>query len=133
MKKNITIVFIGIILITYASVNLASKNTIYYFTTSEITTLDIENGERIKLGGFVVKNTIEKNGTSTNFSITDGNLDVSVVFEGFVPDLFQENMGVILDGNFIDNIFYSDDMLVKHDNEYISSEGEIYDVETYKE
>ena len=42
-------------------------------------------------------------------------------------------MGVILDGYFDSGIFYSDDMLVKHDNEYISEDGEVYNVENYKE
>ena len=47
--------------------------------------------------------------------------------------LFQEEMGVILDGYFINQVFYSDDMLVKHDNEYISEDGQSYDVENYSE
>jgi cytochrome c-type biogenesis protein CcmE len=40
-------------------------------------------------------------------------------------------MGVILDGYFKNEIFYSDDMLVKHDNEYISEDGQTYDVENF--
>jgi cytochrome c-type biogenesis protein CcmE len=40
-------------------------------------------------------------------------------------------MGVILDGVFENNIFVADDMLVKHDNEYVSSDGETYDVKSY--
>ena len=47
------------------------------------------------------------------------------------PYLFQEEMGVILDGYFKNEIFYSDDMLVKHDNEYISEDGQTYDVENF--
>ena len=50
-----------------------------------------------------------------------------------VPELFQENMGVILDGVFDNNTFLADDMLVKHDNEYVSSDGETYNVENYSE
>ena len=42
-------------------------------------------------------------------------------------------MGVILDGVFDDNLFLADDMLVKHDNEYVSSDGETYNVENYSE
>ena len=67
----------------------------------------------------------------TNFEITDGNKTIKIVFDGFIPELFQDEMGVILDGYFENNIFYSDDMLVKHDNEYISEDGETYDVENY--
>ena len=67
----------------------------------------------------------------TNFEITDGNKTIKIVFDGFIPELFQDEMGVILDGYFENNIFYSDDMLVKHDNEYVSEDGETYDVENY--
>ncbi len=123
----------GIALVVYASVQIASNNTIYYFTTTEATAnLNTINSERIKLGGFVEIGSIEKkNDGITSFYITDGNEKIEINFDGFVPDLFQEEMGVILDGFFKDEVFYSDDMLVKHDNEYVSENGETYDVKTY--
>jgi len=124
---------VGITLVVYASVQIASNNTIYYFTTTEATTnLNVGNSERIKLGGFVETDSIEKKMDGiTSFFITDGNEKIEINFDGFVPELFQEEMGVILDGFFKDGIFYSDDMLVKHDNEYISENGDTYDVKTY--
>ena len=133
MKKNFIIVLLGIGLIVYASSTIASRNTIYYYTTSETLEIEISNEERIKLGGFVLQDSITKDGEFTLFTITDGNKDIDRVFDGFVPELFQENMGVILDGVFDDNLFLADDMLVKHDNEYVSSDGETYNVENYSE
>ena len=104
----------GIALVIYASVQIASNNTIYYYTTSEATSaLDVDNSERIKLGGFVQNDSIENKGNGvTSFFITDGNEKIEIIFDGFVPELFQEEMGVILDGFFKDGVFYSDDMLV---------------------
>jgi cytochrome c-type biogenesis protein CcmE len=133
VKKNFIIVLLGIGLIIYASTIIASRNTIYYYTTSETNNTEISKNERIKLGGFVVENSISKNDGFTIFTITDGNKDIEIVFDGFVPDLFQENMGVILDGVLENDTFYADDMLVKHDNEYVSSDGETYNVENYSE
>ena len=122
----------GIALVIYASVQIASNNTIYYYTTSEATSaLDVDNSERIKLGGFVQNDSIENKGNGvTSFFITDGNEKIEIIFDGFVPELFQEEMGVILDGFFKDGVFYSDDMLVKYDNEYVSENGETYNVKT---
>tara|TARA_B100000029_G_scaffold312176_1_gene304681 strand:+ start:585 stop:992 length:408 start_codon:yes stop_codon:yes gene_type:complete len=133
VNKNLILVLVGIALVVYASVQIASNNTIYYFTTTEATAnLNTSNSERIKLGGFVEIGSIEKkNDGITSFYITDGNEKIEINFDGFVPDLFQEEMGVILDGFFKDEVFYSDDMLVKHDNEYVSENGETYDVKTY--
>ena len=131
MKKNLLLVLFGISLIVFASIRIASNNTIYYYTTSEaIENITAISSERIKLGGFVVSESVSKGSIDeTNFEITDGNKTIKIVFDGFIPELFQDEMGVILDGYFENNIFYSDDMLVKHDNEYVSEDGETYDVE----
>ena len=133
MKKNLLLVLFGISLIVFASIRIASNNTIYYYTTTEaIDNITAISSERIKLGGFVVSESVSKGSIDeTNFEITDGNKTIKIVFDGFIPELFQDEMGVILDGYFENNIFYSDDMLVKHDNEYISEDGETYDVENY--
>ena len=133
MKKNLLLVLFGVSLIVFASIRIASNNTIYYYTTTEaIDNITAISTERIKLGGFVVSESISKGSIDeTNFEITDGNKTIKIVFDGFIPELFQDEMGVILDGYFENNIFYSDDMLVKHDNEYISEDGETYDVENY--
>ena len=133
MKKDLLLVLFGISLIVFASVRIASNNTIYYYTTSEaIENITAISSERIKLGGFVVSESVSKGSIDeTNFEITDGNKTIKIVFDGFIPELFQDEMGVILDGYFENNIFYSDDMLVKHDNEYVSEDGETYDVENY--
>ena len=133
MKKNLLLVLFGISLIVFASIRIASNNTIYYYTTTEaIDNITAISSERIKLGGFVVSESVSKGSIDeTNFEITDGNKTIKIVFDGFIPELFQDEMGVILDGYFKNNIFYSDDMLVKHDNEYISEDGKTYDVENY--
>ena len=133
MRKNLLLVLFGISLIVFASIRIASNNTIYYYTTSEaIENITAISSERIKLGGFVVSESVSKGSIDeTNFEITDGNKTIKIVFDGFIPELFQDELGVILDGYFENNIFYSDDMLVKHDNEYVSEDGETYDVENY--
>ena len=134
MKKNLFLIFVGIFIIIFASIRIASYNTIYYYTTTEANYLSSTSDERIKLGGFVVSNSVKKGELgATEFLITDGNVTMKISFDGFIPELFQDEMGVILDGYFSDDIFYSDDMLVKHDNEYISEDGEVYDVENYSE
>ena len=134
MKKNLFLIFIGIFIIIFASIRIASNNTIYYYTTTEANYLSSTSDERIKLGGFVVSDSVKKGELgATEFLITDGNVTMKINFDGFIPELFQDEMGVILDGYFSDDIFYSDDMLVKHDNEYISEDGEVYDVENYSE
>ena len=135
MNKNFIFILFGISLIIYSSVQIASSNTIFYYTTTEAyENVDVFDSERLKLGGFVVSDSVAKTtNAETKFTVTDGNKVVTIIFDGFIPDLFQEEMGVILDGYFQNEIFYSDDMLVKHDNEYISEDGQTYNVENYSE
>ncbi len=135
MNKNLIFILFGISLIIYSSVQIASSNTIFYYTTTEAyENVNVSESERLKLGGFVVSDSVAKtNNAETRFTVTDGNKIVTIIFDGFIPDLFQEEMGVILDGYFQNEIFYSDDMLVKHDNEYISEDGQTYNVENYSE
>jgi|TARA_B100001094_G_scaffold194167_1_gene188037 cytochrome c-type biogenesis protein CcmE len=135
VNKNLIFILFGISLIIYSSVQIASSNTIFYYTTTEAyENVNVSESERLKLGGFVVSDSVAKtNNAETRFTVTDGNKIVTIIFDGFIPDLFQEEMGVILDGYFQNEIFYSDDMLVKHDNEYISEDGQTYNVENYSE
>jgi len=131
VNKNFLIALTGLVLVIYGSSVIATKNTIYYYTTSETYSIE-DKSQRLKLGGFVKEDTIGKENSYTKFKITDGNKEIQIMFDGFIPDLFQENMGVILDGKFEGDTFFADDMLVKHDNEYISNDGESYNVENYE-
>ena len=59
MKKNLLLVLFGISLIVFASIRIASSNTIYYYTTTEaIDNITEISSERIKLGGFVVSESV---------------------------------------------------------------------------
>ena len=130
IRKPIYVVILGIILITYASLNLAEENTIYYYSTTEVVNLDLsQNDERIRMGGLVKNGSLDAAEGKTIFIVTDGATDIIVNFEGIIPDLFQEEIGVILEGSLIDGLFISDEMLVKHDNEYKSSDGSTYELE----
>ena len=129
IRKPIYLVVLGIILITYASVNIAEENTIYYYSTTEIINLDLsQNDERVRMGGLVKSGSLNTSEGKTIFVVSDGATDITVNFEGIIPDLFQEDIGVVLEGSLINGIFISDEMLVKHDNEYKSSDGSTYEV-----
>ena len=54
MKKNLFFILIGIVIIVFASIRIASNNTIYYYTTTEANYLSTTSNERIKLGGILI-------------------------------------------------------------------------------
>ena len=121
VNKNFRFILFGISLIIYSSVQIASSNTIFYYTTTEAyENVDVSESERLKLGGFVVSDSVAKTTNAENrFTVTDGNTVFTIIFDGFIPDIFQEEMWIILDVDFQTEIVYSDDLLVEHANSYI--------------
>ncbi len=54
----------------------------------------------------------------------DGPTRISVVHTKSPPQLFQENIEVVLEGSWVGDEFHSDFMLIKHDEEYrVPDEG----------
>jgi cytochrome c-type biogenesis protein CcmE len=58
-----------------------------------------------------------------SFVVTDFQQDVRVVYSGVVPDLFRENQGVVAHGRLgADGVFVADEILAKHDENYMPPE-----------
>ena len=51
--------------------------------------------------------------------ITDYENSIKVIFDGIVPDLFQEGSGVVALGFLNNKIFYAKEVLAKHDENYM--------------
>ena len=98
-----------------------NSNIVYFISPTELIEQNKIN-QRLRLGGLVKSNSISVIGTIINFDVTDGNNSVSVKYEGLLPDLFKEDQGVIVEGKFDSNSFNADNLLAKHDENYIPRE-----------
>lgn len=79
--------------------------------------------EVFRLGGLVEEGSLRRgNGEIVTFSVTDGGSVVPVTFHGVLPDLFSENAGMIGTGRMIDGVFVADEILAKHDENYMPRE-----------
>lgn len=80
-------------------------------------------GEVFRLGGMVEEGSLVRGeGTTVSFSVTDGGDAVQVRFTGVLPDLFAENSGMIGTGQMVDGVFVANEILAKHDEEYMPRE-----------
>lgn len=109
------------------------ENLVYYWGPTELVSMgDKAIGPTIRLGGQVVPGTIDYDaGTSAlRFSVTDGKEQVKVHSTGVPPQMFRENIGVIVEGTFTkQGHFQSNRLMVSHGNEYRApGEGEEVDV-----
>src|SRR5439155_25717101 len=58
-----------------------------------------------------------------SFRVTDGAVDLVVVYEGLLPDLFREGQGVVEEGKLgTDGVFAATTVLAKHDENYMPRE-----------
>ncbi len=82
-------------------------------------------GVLIRVGGLVVKDSVKRDADSlkVEFKLTDNEGDVTVLYDGILPDLFREGQGIVTMGRLQDNgQFIASEVLAKHDENYMSPE-----------
>ncbi len=101
-------------------------NLVYYLTPQEAVDQRAEfpDGERFRLGGLVVGGSIVSTADGVSFEVADGGYSISVSHNGEPPELFRENVGVVLEGAWAGERFEADTLILKHDEEYRTVDGD---------
>ena len=110
-----------------------TDNLVYYLTPSEAVEqrADYPPGERFRLGGLVEEGGIEETEDGIRFMVGDGAESITVVHSGTPPQLFRDGIGVVVEGAWEGDRFHSDVLLIRHDEQYRSPDGEgAYEVPT---
>ena len=117
----LSILAVAIIFFTLKSLE---ENVVYFLTPTEIyNKTDISLKKKIRIGGLVKINSVNKSETSISFIITDLNKEIIVSYNGLVPNLFSEGKGVVAEGKLKDKkYFVADKILAKHDENYMPPE-----------
>jgi cytochrome c-type biogenesis protein CcmE len=122
-------VFVGLIVVgVAAAVTLAlrafKENMLYYVTPSEIAADATKADKALRLGGMVKKGSVQRADGSleVRFVVTDFDHDLPVSYTGVLPDLFREGQGVIARGKIVDGTLRADEVLAKHDENYMPPE-----------
>lgn len=94
--------------------------TVYFKTADEAVAQRRSLGShRFRIEGTVVAGSVQDAKSEVDFTIRgDHGAMVAVRHQGDVPELFQPDIPVVLEGHFAGVAFVSDRMLVKHTNEY---------------
>ena len=102
-----------------------NKNLVYYWTPTDLHA----NGEKaygatIRLGGMVAKNSIRNaGGSAVEFDVKDATRVVHVKTTTVPPQMFRENIGVVVEGTMVKGgYFQSNRLMVSHSNEYKAPE-----------
>jgi cytochrome c-type biogenesis protein CcmE len=76
--------------------------------------------------GLVQNGTLQRDndGLTVRFTVTDTAKSIPVVYKGILPDLFKEGKGCVAQGRIgEDGVFYADQVLAKHDENYMPPEA----------
>ena len=127
VKSRIIFLVLALLLasiIIFSVLKSLEENVVYFLSPTEIYNKEnVSFGQKIRVGGLVKKNSISKNGKTTNFIITDLKNEIIVSYIGLVPNLFSEEKGVVAEGKLKDKkYFIADKILAKHDENYMPPE-----------
>ena len=118
-------ILLGSILATFLVTSALSENMNLFYSPTEIKNAEISEDILIRAGGMVKQGSIEKSKDSLNvrFTVTDYQNELIINYEGILPDLFDENAGVVVRGNLkTDGTFKAIEVLAKHDENYMPPE-----------
>ena len=127
-KRRLTTVFLILISSAFGSfliIKALDTNLDFFFTPSELYAQNIPDNKRIKVGGMVLEGSVKRDKTNIIFEITDYKNSITVNFNGIVPDLFQEGSGVVVLGYLDKDIILAEEVLAKHDENYMPPNLEI--------
>ncbi len=125
-KRRIQIISIAFVSLAVATtlIGFAMKDGINFFKSPTQVVENTPNpNEVFRIGGLVEEGSLLRGvGETVAFNVTDGNESISVKFTGILPDLFEENQGMVATGKFSDGVFYASEILAKHDESYMPKE-----------
>ncbi|NLJ93140.1 MAG: cytochrome c maturation protein CcmE [Aeromonadales bacterium] len=134
-KKRMTLIIailLGLSVMTGLVLYALEQNIDLFYTPTELVEgkgeakLKPEVGQRLRIGGMVVPNSVSRDQESlkVSFDLVDaGNEVITVTFDGILPDLFREGQGIVAQGHLTDaRTIEAFEVLAKHDEEYMPPE-----------
>lgn len=125
-KRRIQVIIAAFVALGISGVLIgtAFKDGINFFRSpSEVIAEPPSPNEVFRIGGLVEDGSlIRGQGKMISFAVTDGGATVPVVYTGVLPDLFEENQGMVGTGKYVNGVFEAHEILAKHDESYMPKE-----------
>ena len=120
----VALILAGISVSVGLTLKALEKNINLFFTPSQIASGDVPGNINFRVGGMVVVGSVERNpdNLEATFDLTDTAEAITVTYSGILPDLFREGQGIVALGSMQGDRFVADQVLAKHDENYMSPE-----------
>ena len=106
--------------------NAFQSNLVFFYTPTQIASKEAPQGRTFRIGGMVEKGSVKRqsDGVTVQFTVTDTAKSIPVTFRGALPDLYREGKGVVAQGRLgNDGVFVAQEVLAKHDENYMPPEA----------
>jgi cytochrome c-type biogenesis protein CcmE len=127
--KRIAFILFGLAALGVAAYLVASafrNNLVFFFSPTQVAAKEAPINRTFRVGGLVQEGTLqrENDGLTVRFIVTDTAASIPVVYKGILPDLFKEGRGCVAQGKIgADGVFHADQVLAKHDENYMPPEA----------
>lgn len=125
-RRRVHVVLIAVValLVSVSLIGWAFKDGINFFRSpSEVIAEPPGATEVFRIGGLVEGGSLVRGqGEEIRFNVTDGGAAVPVTYKGVLPDLFEENQGMVGMGTYDGQVFRATEILAKHDEDYMPKE-----------
>ena len=125
-QRRIQVIALAVVALVVSTVAIgpALKDGINYFRSpSQVVETPPPARAVFRIGGLVEDGSlIRGQGEVVRFSVTDGGATVPVTFTGVLPDLFEENQGMVGTGSLVNGVCEASEILAKHDETYMPKE-----------
>jgi len=127
--KRLAIIAAGVAAIAVAAalvLNAFQSNLVFFFSPSQIAAGEAPKDRAFRVGGMVQTGSVKRqgDGLTVEFIVTDTAKNIPVTYKGILPDLFREGKGVVAQGRLgADGVFRADEVLAKHDENYMPPEA----------
>ena len=128
-RRRLRLVLVGLIVVgctiaTGLTLLALRENINLFFSPSQIIEGTAPSNTTIRLGGMVVAGSVQRgDNLGVTFVLTDLAEQVTVTYEGILPDLFREGQGIVTQGK-LDSTgrFVAQQVLAKHNETYMPPE-----------
>lgn len=118
------LIVVGCTIATGLTLLALRENINLFFSPSQIVEGTAPSNTTIRLGGMVVAGSVQRgDNLGVTFVLTDLAEQVTVTYEGILPDLFREGQGIVTQGK-LDSTgrFVAEQVLAKHNETYMPPE-----------
>jgi cytochrome c-type biogenesis protein CcmE len=127
--KRVAFILVGLAglgVAAYLVANAFRNNLVFFFSPTQVAAKEAPVHRTFRVGGLVPEGSLKRDsdGLTVRFTVTDTAANVPVVYKGILPDLFKEGRGCVAQGKIgADGVFQADQVLAKHDENYMPPEA----------